>query len=52
MGRYDVVVMSEAPDDKAATKIALIIGSKGAVRTETFRAFTEEEYRKIVAELP
>jgi len=52
MGRYDVVVISEAPDDKAAAKTALIIGSKGAVRTETFRAFTEQEYRKIVAELP
>jgi uncharacterized protein with GYD domain len=52
MGRYDVVVVGEAPDDKAAAKIALMIGSKGAVRTETFRAFKEEEYRKIIAELP
>jgi len=52
MGRYDVVVIGEAPDDKAAAKIALIIGSKGSVKTETFRAFTEDEYRKIVAGLP
>jgi len=52
MGRYDVVVIGEAPDEKAAAKIALTIGSKGAVRTETFRAFTEDEYRKIIAELP
>jgi uncharacterized protein with GYD domain len=52
MGRYDVVVIGEAPDDKAVAKIALTIGSKGAVRTETLRAFTEDEYRKIVAELP
>jgi uncharacterized protein with GYD domain len=52
MGRYDVVVIGEAPDEKAAAKIALTIGSKGAVRTETFRAFTEDEYRKIITELP
>jgi uncharacterized protein with GYD domain len=52
MGRYDVMVIGEAPDDKTAAKIALTIGSKGSVRTETFRAFTEDEYRKIVAELP
>lgn len=52
MGRYDMVVVCEAPDDKTAAKLALLIGSKGALRTETFRAFTEDEYRKIVAELP
>jgi uncharacterized protein with GYD domain len=27
-------------------------GSPGAVRTETLRAFTEEEYRKMIAALP
>jgi hypothetical protein len=52
MGRYDTVAIGEAPDDKTAAKIALTIGSKGALRTETFRAFTEDEYRKIIAELP
>jgi len=52
MGRYDAVVISEGPDDETATKLALTIGSAGAIRTETFRVFTEEEYRKIIAELP
>ncbi len=52
MGRYDVVVIGEAPDDRAAAKIALTYGSKGAVRTETLRTFSEDEYRKIIAELP
>jgi uncharacterized protein with GYD domain len=52
MGRYDIMVICEAPDDKTAAKLALMIGSKGALRTETFRAFTEDEYRNIVAELP
>ena len=52
MGRYDVVVIGEVPDDRAAAKIALTYGSKGAVRTETPIAFSEDEYRRIIAELP
>lgn len=52
MGRYDAVAVSEAPDDAAAAKVALAIGSAGNVSTETLRAFTEEEYREIVAALP
>jgi len=52
MGRYDIVTISEAPDDVAAAKVALTIGSAGNVTTETLRAFTEDEYREIVAALP
>lgn len=51
MGQYDVVAISEAPDDAAAAKVALTIGSAGNVTTETLRAFTEDEYRQIIAEL-
>ena len=51
-GRYDMVVVSEGPDDETAAKIALAIGSKGAVRSETMRAYTEDEFRKIISELP
>jgi uncharacterized protein with GYD domain len=52
MGQYDMVVISEGPDDETAAKLALAIGSQGAIRTETFRAFTEEEYRSLIASLP
>jgi uncharacterized protein with GYD domain len=52
MGRYDAVVIAEGPDDETAAKLALAIGSKGAIHTETLRAFTENEYRKIIAALP
>ena len=52
MGRYDVIVISEAPDDETATKLAMTIASAGAIRTETFRIFTEDEYRKLISELP
>lgn len=52
MGQYDAVVFSEAPSDEAYTATILAIAAAGAVRTETLRAFTEEEYRKIIAALP
>lgn len=52
LGRYDIVLVAEAPDAETVAKLALAIGSQGAVRTETLRAFTEEEYRGIIASLP
>ncbi len=51
-GQYDLIVISEAPDDTAMARTALATGSKGFITTETSRAFTEEEYRKIIAALP
>ncbi len=52
LGSYDTVFIVEAPDDETAAKLALAISSLGNVRTETLRAFSEEEYRKIIASLP
>ncbi len=52
IGQYDAVVVAEAPDDETVAKLALAIGSEGNVRTETLRAYTEDEYRKIIAALP
>ncbi len=52
MGRYDVVAIVEAPDDKTITKLNLSVASAGNVRTETLRAFSESEYRDIIAGLP
>ena len=52
MGQYDAVVVCEAPDDDTMAKLALSTGSQGNVQTETIRAFTEDEYRKLVADLP
>ena len=52
MGRYDMLVIGEAPDDETAAKLALAIGSRGSVRTETLKAFSEDEYRKIIDALP
>jgi uncharacterized protein with GYD domain len=52
MGKYDIVIVAEAPNDEAIAKVTLGIGAKGAVRTQTMRAFTEDEYRKIIGGLP
>jgi uncharacterized protein with GYD domain len=52
MGQYDAVVVSEAPDDETVAKLALAAGGRGNVRTETLRAFTEEEAKRLAVELP
>jgi uncharacterized protein with GYD domain len=52
MGQYDSVIVGEAPDDETIAKFALATASQGNVRTETLRVFTEDDFRKIVAELP
>jgi uncharacterized protein with GYD domain len=52
LGRYDAVVVSEAPDDETAARLSLATSSQGNVSTETLRAFTEEEYRRIIGALP
>jgi uncharacterized protein with GYD domain len=51
-GQYDMVTIVEAPSDDVVAKVALATGSKGSVRSETVRAFTEDEYRKIIPALP
>jgi uncharacterized protein with GYD domain len=51
-GRYDAVSIIEAPDDETAARLLLTIGMQGNVKTETLKAFTEDEYRRIIAALP
>jgi uncharacterized protein with GYD domain len=52
MGRYDTMFVLEAPDDAAAMKMAAAICKKGNVRSETLRAFNEDEYRDMLSGLP
>jgi uncharacterized protein with GYD domain len=51
MGGHDVVVVSKFPDDESCAKTMLTIGGGGSVRTETLKAFTEDEYRAICESL-
>ncbi len=52
LGDYDLVVVCEMPDAATAAKFMLTVGSTGAVRTKTLTAFSEAEYREIIAALP
>ena len=51
MGKHDAVIVSEFPNDEASAKFMLSTGVAGNVTTQTLKAFTEAEYRKIVASL-
>ncbi|HJZ81719.1 MAG TPA: GYD domain-containing protein [Pyrinomonadaceae bacterium] len=51
MGRYDLVCLVDAPDDEAMARGMLTLGSQGNVSTETLKAFSEDQYRKIIASL-
>ena len=51
MGRYDLVCVIEAPDDETYAKAMLGLGSQGNVSTETLKAFSEDQYRKIIGSL-
>jgi len=48
MGRYDVVVVAEAPDDETISRLTLGLGMMGNVKTETIRAFSAQEMSQIV----
>jgi uncharacterized protein with GYD domain len=37
MGRFDAVVISEVPNEETGMKLAIMLGSAGAIRTEGFR---------------
>lgn len=50
-GDYDIVAVSEFPDDETYAKFALSVASQGSVSTETLKAFPEAEYREIIGAL-
>jgi uncharacterized protein with GYD domain len=51
VGRYDFVVTIEVPNDEALMKFLTIIGSVGAVRTETLVAIPRVRGYEILKEL-
>lgn len=50
-GRYDLVAISEWPDEEAATAFLLQLGMAGNVRTETLRAFDEPTMQRVLAKV-
>ena len=51
LGRYDIALVAEAPDDETMTAFGLSIGSLGNVRTQTLRAFTPDEMSPILGKV-
>jgi uncharacterized protein with GYD domain len=51
MGKYDAVLISEFPDDETAARFMLSTSAMGNITTQTMKAFTEGEYRKILGSL-
>lgn len=51
MGDYDIVAIYEAPDDAVAARFVIQLGQLGDVKTHTLKAYSETEYRELVAAL-
>lgn len=51
VGRYDLVATLEGSDE-AVTTFLLKTGSLGNVKTQTMRAYTQDEFAKIVGAMP
>jgi uncharacterized protein with GYD domain len=51
VGSYDLVLITEGSDE-AITTALLKTGSLGNVRTQTLRAFSVDEIKKILSNLP
>jgi uncharacterized protein with GYD domain len=52
MGTYDLVAISEGPDDVTVAASLLNQGMMGNVRSTTLRAFTVDEFAAIVKKMP
>jgi len=48
LGEYDMVAVIDAPNDTVVATLLLTIGADGNTRTTSFRAYSEDEFRRIV----
>lgn len=51
LGRYDGVLIFDAPDEETATALMLQLGSLGNVHTQTARAYQAAEMEQIIGKL-
>ena len=52
MGRYDIVLVVDAPDDETMSRVTLRLGMMGNAKTETLKAFSAQEMDEILKGLP
>ena len=52
MGRYDLVLVIDAPNDETISSLTLGVGMSGNVKQETLKAFSVQEMEQILKGLP
>jgi uncharacterized protein with GYD domain len=51
LGTYDLVLIVDMPNNDKLASFALKLGSLGNVRSTTLRAYSEDDYRRIISGL-
>jgi len=51
LGAHDLVIIVDLPDDDMLASFGLKLGSLGNVRSTTLRAYSEDDYRRIISGL-
>lgn len=51
LGAHDLVLIVDLPNDDKLASFCLKLGSFGNVRSTTLRAYSEEDYRRIIGGL-
>jgi uncharacterized protein with GYD domain len=52
MGRYDLVLVIDAPNDETISRLALGLGMGGNAKTETLKAFSAQTMDQILKGFP
>jgi len=52
MGRYDLVLVIDAPNDETVSRLALGLGMGGNAKTETLKGFSAQAMEQILKGLP
>jgi len=50
-GSFDLAFVADMPNDEKVATFVLKLGSLGNVRTTTLKAYSEDDYRKIIGGL-
>ncbi len=51
-GEYDLVGITDFPDEESVNAFALATGTRGNVRTQLLRAYSADEMERILGRLP
>ena len=50
-GQYDIVTITEAPDEVSGTALNMSLCALRNVRTQTLRAFSADEMKQVIAKM-